>query len=79
MVVASITSCRALAEQDQQSDKETNRQNPLTHPAKMVDVVQTVDVSGGILAAVGIISTHRCRFLTPVYARLRAPLQPEQV
>ena len=40
---------------------------------------QTVDVLGGLLAAVGIISTHRCRFLTPVYAWLRAPLQPEQV
>ncbi len=45
-VVASITSCRAHAEQDQQSDKEANRKNPLTHPAKTIDAVHLAPRSG---------------------------------
>ena len=40
MVVASITSCRTYAVRNQQSEKESDRQNLLTHPAKMVDAVQ---------------------------------------
>ena len=35
MVVASITGCRTYAVQNQQSEKESDRQNLLTHPAKM--------------------------------------------
>ena len=44
MVVASITSCRTYAVRNQQSEKESDRQNLLTHPAKMVDAVQQTHV-----------------------------------
>ena len=35
-----LTSCRTYAVRNQQSEKESKRQNLLTHPARMVDAVQ---------------------------------------
>ena len=46
-VVASITGYRVHAMRDQHSEKESNRQNPLTHPAKLVDAVQAVQAACG--------------------------------
>ena len=37
-----LTSCRTYAVRNQQSEKESKRQNLLTHPARMVDAVQQV-------------------------------------
>ena len=37
-----LTSCRTYAVRNQQSEKESERQNLLTHPARMVDVYQVV-------------------------------------
>ena len=40
-----LQSCRTYAVRNQQSEKESDRQNLLTHPAKMVDAVHLTNMN----------------------------------